>query len=82
MNSEVMLKDLLLEPRLDTLREREGGEREERGGEEREGGERGGGVNYYLSIHYVHVFSGIHIARKKLRFNEDFLRTVLATLLA
>ena len=51
-----MLKDLLLEPRLDTLREREGGEREERGGEEREGGERGGGVNYYLAIHYVHVF--------------------------
>ena len=49
---------LLLEPRLDTLREkgrregeeREGGERERREREEREGGER---VNYYLVIHYV-----------------------------
>ena len=46
---------LLLEPRLDTLRERER-EREGREGEEREGGEAergGGGVNYYLAVHYV-----------------------------
>ena len=43
---------LLLEPRLDTLREREG-ERERREREERGGG---GGVNYYLAIHYVCTF--------------------------
>ena len=47
---------LLLEPRLDTLRERgREKEREERGGE-RERGRRIGGVNYYLAIHYVCVF--------------------------
>ena len=45
---------LLLEPRLDTLRERGRRERGERGGGEREREERGrGGVNYYLAIHYV-----------------------------
>ena len=54
---------LLLEPRLDTLREgeREGREREGwggGGGGGGDGGERGrrGGVNYYLAVHYVCMF--------------------------
>ena len=52
---------LLLEPRLDTLRERErererGRERGRREGERRVREERGGGgVNYYLAIHYVYT---------------------------
>ena len=35
-----------------------------------------------MATHEYTGVSGIHITRKKLRFNEDFLRTVLATLLA
>ena len=45
---------LLLEPRLDTLRER--GRRERRRGRREGERRRRGGVNYYLAIHYVCMF--------------------------